>query len=124
MRKTTELFLINGKPILVPDADVTMNFEDLDGYNAGRDQSGYMRRVMVRNKVGSWNFSYFHLTEEEKNYMEGLFGNGATFRFTHPSRTDSSVMEETVCYRSKYSITWKNARTGLWGNYSFTVIAC
>ena len=44
MRKTTDLFQINGKPMLIPDAQVAMRFEDLDAYSAGRDQSGVMHR--------------------------------------------------------------------------------
>ena len=69
VRKTTELFLINGKPLLVPDEEVGFQYEDLDAADAGRDESGFMHRIMVRNKVGSWSFSYEYLTEEEKNYI-------------------------------------------------------
>jgi hypothetical protein len=56
--------------------------------------------------------------------MEGLFGQEATFQFTHPSRLDAAVAEQTQCYRSKYTISWKSAKSGLWSNYGFTVIAC
>ncbi len=124
MRKTTDLFQINGKPMLVPDAQVAMRFEDLDAYSAGRDQSGVMHRVLVRQKVGSWDFTYAHLTEEEKNYMESLFGSDAVFTFTHPDRLDSSQKKDTKCYRSNYGISWCNARTGLWSGYSFRIVEC
>lgn len=124
MRKTTELFKINGQPILVPDADVSVIYEDLDSADAGRDESGVMHRKLVRGKVAAWQFSYELLTEAEKQYMENLFGEGATFTFTHPSRLDATVPEDSECYRSKYSISWKNARTGLWSNYSFSIIQC
>lgn len=124
MRDTTELFLVNGRPMLVPDAQVGMRYEDLDGASAGRDESGVMHRIRVRNKVGSWSFSYSHLTEAEKNYMEGLFGDGETFTFTHPSRLDAAVREESTCYRSAYGLSWVNARTGLWSGYSFQIIEC
>lgn len=124
MRETTELFQVDGKPILVPDGEITVSYEDLDSGDAGRDESGVMHRMLVRCKVPTWSFSYSYLTEQEKNYMEGLFGDKATFSFTHPSRLDASVFRQTLCYRSKYSVTWKNARTGLWSGYSFRVIAC
>ena len=124
MRKTTSLFRINGKPMLIPDAEVTVSYEDLDSNDSGRDESGVMHRFMVRCKVASWGFTYSHLTEEEKQYMENLFRDDAVFTFTHPARTDASVVESCVAYRSKYAINWKNAKTGLWSNYSFHIIQC
>lgn len=124
MRAKTDLFKINGKPMLVPDAEVGTSYEDLDSSDAGRDESGVMHRSVVRYKVGSWKFEYSHITEEEKQYMENLFGNKATFQFTHPSRIDASTPETSKCYRSKYGISWRNARTGLWSGYSFSIIEC
>ena len=124
MRAKTNLFLINGQPMLAPDADASVNYEDLDSSDSGRDQSGVMHRVVVRYKVPSWSFTYSHLTEEEKRYMEGLFPDEPTFTFTHPDRLDASKLVETVCYRSKYGIVWKNASTGLWSGYAFNIISC
>lgn len=124
MRATTNLFMINGKPMLVPDAEVGVSYEDLDSADSGRDESGVMHRIPVRYKVASWAFSYSHLTEEEKQYMENLFPNAADFLFTHPHRMDASIPVTVRAYRSKYSISWKNARTGLWSGYSFNVIEC
>lgn len=123
MRAFTDAFLIENKPLLVPDEGVQVSYEDIDGAAAGRDQAGYMHRAMVRCKVPSWTFTYSHITEEEKNYMESLFGETDSFLFTHPCRTDASALEQTRCYRSKYGIAWKSAVTGLWSGYSFTVIA-
>lgn len=124
MRATTELFKINSVPMLVPDSEVGVSFEDLDSADSGRDESGAMHRVPVRYKVGSWSFSYNHLTEAEKQYMESLFPDAADFEFTHPDRLDASVSVTSRAYRSKYSISWKNARTGLWNNYGFNIIEC
>ncbi len=124
MRQTLEQFQINGKPMLVPDSEVTMSYEDLDDADSGRDESGVMHRLPVRYKVGSWNFSYGYLTEEEKQYMEGLFPDSGTFAFTHPDRWDAGQSVTEQAYRSKYTINWKNARTGLWSNYGFTIIGC
>ena len=123
MRSLTELFLINGKPMLTPDADVTVSYEDIDAADAGRDQAGYMHRSLVRSKVASWSFSYNFLTEEEKNYMESIFPTSGTFNFTHPARNESGLID-TTCYRSKYTISWRSAKTGLWSGYGFTIIEC
>lgn len=124
MRPTTEFFKINGKPLLVPDAEVSVRYEDLDASDSGRDESGWLHRSVVRYKVPSWEFSYAHLTEEEKRYMERLFPEAPSFIFTHPDRVDTSQRAETECYRSQYGISWRNARTGLWRGYSFRIIAC
>lgn len=124
MRAITELFRINGKPMLVPDSEVGASYEDLDSADSGRDESGVMHRIPVRYKVGSWSFSYSHLTEAEKQYMESLFPEEADFDFTHPGRKDASVAVTSRAYRSKYGISWKNARTGLWSGYSFNIIEC
>lgn len=124
MRSKTDLFKINGVPMLAPDDDFGVSYEDLDSSDSGRDESGVMHRSVVRYKVGSWKFSYSYLTEEEKQYMENLFGDAATFQFTHPSRLDAAKPETHKCYRSKYGISWKNAVTGLWSGYSFNIIQC
>ena len=70
MREKTELFQIGGKPMLVPDVEVVVSYSDLDASDSGRDESGYMHRIVVRHKVGSWKFTYAHLTEEEKQYRK------------------------------------------------------
>ena len=121
---TTNLFLINGKPLIVPDADVEWSYEDLDSSESGRDESGYMHRIVTRYKVMSVSFSFSNITTEEMEYMESLFENAPDFEFTRPSRTDAGKTVASRCYRSKYGIAWKNARTGLWSNYKFNIIEC
>ena len=122
--KTTELFKINGKPMIVPDAGVGFSYEDLDDSSTGRDEGGYMHRFPVRYKVGKWDFSFSKITEEEKNYMESLFPDSEDFLFTRPSKEDSKVLITTTCYRTKVSLSWYNAKTGLWKNYKFNIIEC
>ena len=123
MRSESYLFTINGKPMLAPDQEVGINYEDLDSSDSGRDESGIMHRVVVRYKVPSWSFTYSNLTDEEKEYMESLFPEAPTFQFGHPGRIRGE-QEITECYRSKYGISWRNARTGLWSGYSFNIISC
>lgn len=122
MRAKTELFTVNGKPLLAPDTEVAFSYEDLDAADAGRDLSGKMHRSVVRYKVGSWDFSYGLLTEEERAYLESLFPDAPTFQFGHPDRQDSTRQAVTECYRSKWGIRWRNSRTGLWSGCSFRII--
>ena len=124
MRNTTDLFLIDGKPMLAPDEKVSVSYEDLDDNSSGRDEAGFMHRQVLRYKIPVWSFSYQHLTEEEKQYMEGLFADGPTFQFTCPSRLDAAVPEVHTCYRSKYAISWYNAQKDLWSGYGFHIIEC
>lgn len=110
--------------MLAPDADVGFSYEDLDADSSGRDDAGYMHRDVARYKVPSWSFPYSNLTEEERAYMEGLFPDAPDFEFTHPDRHDATKSVVSTCYRSKFSISWYNAKQGVWKNYKFTIIEC
>lgn len=123
MRAVTNQFLINGKPLLAPDAPLEVKYEDLDAYDSGRDQSGVMHRLVVRYKVPSWEFRFSNLTAEEKAYLEGLFPDEPVFAFTHPDRRTGQPTV-TACYRSQYGISWRNSVTGLLSGYSFRIISC
>lgn len=123
-RTLTDKFKINGKPMYAPDNEMEFSFEDIDSSDAGRTEDGVMHRSPVRYKVGTWGFTYSQITEEEKQYLESLFPDEPTFVFTHPGRKNSNEVEETVCYRSKYSISWYSASKRLWRNYKFNIIEC
>ena len=121
-RVSTNLFLINGEPMFPPDEDMEFSFEDIDSADTGRDETGKMHRIVVRYKVGKWSFSYKVMDEADYQHLESLFPDEGSFQFTHPRRLNSSVPETTECYRSKYSISWRNARLGKWMNYKFNII--
>lgn len=123
-RATFDQFLINGKPMFAPDADIELSYEDLDDADSGRDESGVMHRIVVIYKVMSGSFVFSHLSEEDYIYMESLFPDEPDFLFTHPSRKNPNVLVTTRCYRSKYGIVWHNARKKEYRNYKFNIIAC
>lgn len=121
----TDLFLIDGKPMFAPDANISFSFEDLDDADSGRDESGVMHRIVIRHNVMSVSFEFSQLTYEEYKYMESLFANKATFSFTRPDSLDPEAPPITSkCYRSKYGIIWQNAKTGMCKNYKFNIIEC
>ena len=120
----SELFLIDGKPMLLPDENMELSFEDLDSASAGRDESGVMHRIMVRQKVGKWGFVYSRLTQEEYAYMEGLFQGKASFQFTFPSLEDRGKSKTVTAYRASHGISWRNAKTGEFCSYKFSIIEC
>ena len=124
MRQKTNLFLIDGQPMLVPDENMAITMEDIDAPDAGRDESAVMHRIVVRQGVGKWTFSYAHITQQEYAYLEGLFAGKSSFQFTHPSGANPAQAATLTAYRSKHGILWNNAATGQLRNYQFTIIAC
>lgn len=124
MKVKCELFKVNGQPLFAPDADVDMEYNDLDDEDSGRDESGVMHRIVVRYKLGKWSFIYDSITEEEKRIMESIFPDAPDFEFTHPARIDANTLAICRAYRSNYGISWRNARTGQWKNYKFNIVEC
>ena len=124
MRKTTDLFLIDGQPMLAPDENMQIAMEDIEAADSCRDESGFLHRFAVRQGVGTWNFFYDYLTAEEYAYMECLFAGKETFRFTYPDYTCGGVAKEITAYRSQHEILWQSAKTGLFRNYQFRIAGC
>lgn len=118
----TDLFLVDGQPMLVPDGDMAISAEDIVSADSGRDESGALHRFGVRQGLGSWLFSYTRLTREEYGYMESLFGGKDTFRFTYPA--PNGTAQTVTAYRSKHDILLHCAATGLYRNYQFRITAC
>ena len=123
MKSYADFFCIDGRSMFAPDEDVVVSYADLDGDDSGRDEAGFMHRVVVRHKVGTWSFEYSNITDEEYRYMESLFGDKPYFMFYHPDRLSGECVT-TQAYRSNYGIVWHNAKTGQWRNYKFNIIEC
>ena len=117
-----EDYKIDGSPILAPDADVELTQTDLDAGSAGRDERGVMHRIRVRKRVKTWAFQYFALTREEFQYMEALLSKNPTFLFAY--KDGDGAQQTCKAYCSNSSLTYQNARLGLYRNYKFTVIEC
>lgn len=124
MRSKVDFYQVDGVSMLVPDGEPGFSFADLDAADSGRDESGVMHRMLVREKVGSWDFTYDYLTDEELTYLRDLFAGKAQFSFTHPVLGSSGETESCTAYMSQCSAVWKNRRTGLWRNFTFTIIQC
>ena len=122
MRQLYFDLLIDGEPILTPDEDLEMEYNDLDSAESGRDESGVMHRILLRPGVRKLTLHYGSLTREEYRYMAGLFGGKADFAVTY--RDHDGEESQFRAYRSGHSITVRNARTGLYKNYKLTLIEC
>lgn len=108
-------YAVDGKAMLAPDAEAEISFTDLDSSDSGRTEDGVMHRIVVREKVGTWGFTYAVLDAEDYAYILGLFSGKATFSFRHPGGV-------CTAYCSKNSIVL--CRQGLYKNLKFNVIQC
>ncbi len=124
MRQKVDFYQVDGQPMPAPDEEPEFSFADLDASDSGRDESGVMHRIVVREKVGTWSFSYAHLSDEDLAYLRNLFAGKAQFTFTHPVFGSSNATESCTAYMSQYSAVWKNQRTGQWRNFKFNIIQC
>jgi hypothetical protein len=122
MREYMTDFRIDGKPILVPDCDITLTLTDLDDADSGRDEAGIMHRIVLREGVRTVPLPYHVLTAEEYLYMESLFRGKPEFTVTCRDLAGRRV--EFRGYRAKHSITIHNARTGICKNYNFNIVEC
>lgn len=117
-------YVVDGKPLLVPDADIEISQNDLDSDDSGRDESGVMHRHRIREGVKTWGFSYQVLTYGEYCYLESLFRGKQEFEFVFANPDPYGTYKKCRAYRSKSSITLHNSKTGLYKNYKFNIIEC
>ena len=122
MRAFDTGFQVDGKPLLAPDAGVELGFADLDAADAGRDESGVMHRILVREKVRTFSFSYGYLTGEELRYLQGLFAGKATFTFRFQDTDGKTVTCKAYC--ADYGVSFASRKLDMYRDMQFTVIEC
>ena len=122
MRKYDIDFLIDGQPILIPDEGVQISMEDLDSSESGRDESGVMHRIVLREKVRKYSLPYGTLTCDEYIYLMSLFAGKPTFEVEKREPDGQTVTFTAYC--SKVGISLYNKRTGLYKNLTLNIIEC
>ena len=115
-------YQVEDKPLPIPDADVEISRADLDSEESGRDEAGFMHRIVLRERVKTWKFSYAHLDKEDYRYIMSIFEGKATFTFKY--KDEDGRTAECQAYCSNDSITYRNAKTGQYANMKFTIIEC
>lgn len=121
MRNFCDFFKIDNEPILSPDQDLGVSKQDLDSDGSGRDELGYMHRIPLRERVGTWSLKYSTLNEWEYEYMNKLFEGKPEFDLT--IRIGSKSVE-TRAYCSSFKASVRNANKGIYKNVSFSIIEC
>ncbi len=82
LRDKTTRYGVNSQGLLAPDDPVTVTVQTVEDPLSGYDEQGYLHRYPL-NTVHCWQFTYTHLTQTEKAYLERLFA-GDTFWLDHP----------------------------------------
>ena len=122
LRNFTYEFLVDKKPLLAPDSNVDISETDLDSSSSGRDESGIMHRIVIREGVRTWGFTYAFLAHPEYSYILSLFKGKPTFEFEF--RDVDGRPASVTAYCSKRSIVLHDAATGLFKNLKFNIIEC
>ena len=115
-------YLVDDSPLLAPDMNVNITENDIDSEASGRDESGYMHRLIIRSGVKTWEFVYAVLDAEDYAYIQSLFKGKANFKFSY--RAPDGSVEITTAYSSKRSITLRDCATGEYKNLKFNIIEC
>lgn len=122
MRSYDYDYQINGLPMLAADAGVEIQFADINTPDSGRDEMGYAHRLVLREKLRTWSFSYQTLTAEEYRYLDGLFRGKNVFRFTSLGLDGETQNCMAYCERSR--ITLYDRQKGLYKNMKFDIVEC
>lgn len=121
IRAYSTQYTIDGQAMPEPDEEVSLSFSDLDADDSGRTEDGVMHRIVVREKVATFGFSYALLDREDYALLESLMAGKAEFAFGY---TGADGQSRTItAYCSKTSIVLKS-RDGLYKNYKFNIIQC
>lgn len=115
-RERTENLLINGSPLPIPDENVTITENDLDSEDTGRDESGYMHRLVLRHGVKTWEFPYPVISADDYEYIKSLIAE--------PEFPVSFWGYETTAYCSNATAVLRNAKTGEYRDFTLKIIEC
>lgn len=107
--------------MLNPDEGIVIKETDIEG-ESGRDESGFLHRIVIRPKVRTWTFSYAVLTEEEYKYLKSLYRGKVTFQFTFAGEDNNTETIQAYC--DETSISYQNKRSGLYKNFKLDIIEC
>lgn len=118
-RKLTEEFLIDGTPMLMPDAGVVLDFSDLISPDSGLDEMGYAHHIVLREDVKTWRFVYSWLTAEEYTYIRSLLRGKHNFPFTFKDEDGKSQTVTAHCMQK--SVSYWSARRGLYKDLQFEI---
>ena len=119
-RKLTTEYLIDGTPMLTPDAGVGIDYSDVLSDASGRDERGVVHNFVVRHEVKTWSFAYAWLTAEEYAYVRSLLRGKHNFIFSYKDENGETKTVKAYC--QKKSVSYWSARRGLYKDLQFDII--
>lgn len=112
--------LIDSFPMLVPDIDIEITYEETD---VGKfDEAGHYHRMVERFDRRKWRFKYAILTKEEFVYLRSLFKEKQDFLFSFLN--ESNEVEIVRAYCKLVSATYRSKRSGLYKNLTLEIVEC
>lgn len=111
---------VDGKSMLDPDEGIAVKKRNVESGDSGNDEGGYYHPINLRTDVYQWDFTYSCLTNEEYNYLEGLFKGKDEFEFTYLDDADNASV--CIARRSGSSSVRKDRRTKQYRNYTISII--
>lgn len=121
-RAYDEFHLIDGSPMLTPDVDVEITYEDMEVGGSGFDASGYYHRMVARYNKRTWKFKYAVLTKEEFVYLRSLIKEKESFIFSFLN--EENGLEEVRAYPKPVTVAYQSKRSGLYKNLTLEIIEC
>ena len=120
----TQRYKIENTPVVAPNAGVQLRVSDIEAEESGRDESGYLHRVVLRPGLATWTLSYRDLSREEYDYMMALLPGSGSFLFTHPDNADADRSNVSRCCITDIRAGWHNALPGQSRELKITVTQC
>lgn len=112
--------LIDGSPMLIPDVDVEITYNDEDF--GAFDEGGYYHRIVGRFNRRTWKFKYAIFTKEEFVYLRSLINEKESFIFSFLNEQDD--VETVRAYSKPVSVAYQSKRSGLYKNLSLEIVEC
>lgn len=121
-RKYNQDFQVDGAPILDPDVNVGVDYQDIMSKDSGEDESGVLHRFVTRHNVRRWTFEYAVLTIEEFKYMREMIRGKTDFSFTFVNEIGEK--ETVTAYCPGCNGFFYSKRSGLYRDFKFEIIEC
>ena len=120
----TQRYMIENTPVVVPNAGVQLRVSDIEAEESGRDESGYLHRVVLRAGLGTWVLRYRDMSQEEYAYMMALLPGAGSFLFTHPDKADPARSNVSRCCITDVQAGSHDALSGKSRELKITVTQC
>ena len=113
---------IDGQPVPVPDADLSVEVLDREAEDSGYDESGVLHRFLVRRQVRSITLLYDVINREEYRYLCALVGGKDTFLVQY--RDADGQPSELIGYCTGLQTALHNAKQGIYKGLKLVIREC